>query len=153
MGLQVGGIRPWGQPLLFCSTIFWLSMAWVEPGHASLGGCWILAQHGMGGACLCAGFWLSMAWVEPGHASLGGCWHGLQIAPTPCHVTSQLPFSSPAEALLGAGRSPGWARERFRRIKLLKKIPGTLIHKTKLFFRTKRKLFCKTWCFTAESAG
>merc|ERR1712039_424160 len=32
---------------------FWLSMAWVEPGHASLGGCWILAQHGMGGAWPC----------------------------------------------------------------------------------------------------
>merc|ERR1712190_240421 len=95
------------------------------------------AQHGMGGAWPCfawrvldsgsawlgrspamlrlegAGFWLSMAWVEPGHASLGGCWHVAQIAPTPGHVTSQLPFSSPAEALLGAGSSPGWARERF----------------------------------------
>merc|ERR1712061_857832 len=129
---------------------FWPSMAWVEPGHASLGGCWILAQHGMGGAWPCfawrvlarcsdrsdlrprhepatfqfagrgpagswpfsilvqhgmgetwpcfawgVGFWLSMAWVEPGHASLGGCWHGAQIAPTPGHVTSQLPGSRP----------------------------------------------------------
>merc|ERR1712242_140560 len=66
-----------------------------------------------------AGFWLSMAWAEPGHASLGGCRHGAQIAPTPGYVTSQLPFSSPAEAVLGAGRSPGWAGERFRRMKLL----------------------------------
>merc|ERR1712187_180195 len=32
---------------------FWLSMAWAEPGHASFGGCWILAQHGMGGAWPC----------------------------------------------------------------------------------------------------
>merc|ERR1712061_228555 len=55
-----------------------------------------------------AGFWPSMAWVEPGHASLGGCWHGAQIAPTSGHVTSQLPFSLPAEALLGAGRSQFW---------------------------------------------
>merc|ERR1711879_93310 len=65
----------------------------------------------------------------------GSAWHGWSLAMLclegagtvfrslrpPCHVTSQLPFSSPAEALLGAGRSPGWARERFRRIKLLGK--------------------------------
>merc|ERR1712151_668418 len=70
---------------------FWLSMAWVEPGHASLGGCWILARHGMGGA------WPCFAW---------GCWYGAQIAPTPGHVTSQLRFSSSAEVLLVAG----WAR-------------------------------------------
>merc|ERR1712187_993291 len=66
---------------IWLSTILWLSMAWVEPGHTSLGGCWILAQRGMGGACLRAGFWLSMARVEPGHASLEGAgtvWRSLR---------------------------------------------------------------------------
>merc|ERR1712217_858046 len=29
---------------IWLSTGFWLSLAWVVPGHASLGGCWILAQ-------------------------------------------------------------------------------------------------------------
>merc|ERR1712039_869523 len=90
-------------------------LAVLDSGSAWHG--WSLAMLRLEGA----GFWLSMAWVEPGHASLGGCWHGAQIAPTPGHVTSQLPGSSPAEALLGAGRSPGWARERLRRIKLLGK--------------------------------
>jgi len=36
----------------------------------------------------------------------------------------------------------------------LNTVPGTLIHKTKLFFkRVKRKLFCKNWRFKDESAG
>merc|ERR1712039_196447 len=41
---------------IWLSTGFWLSLASVVPGHASLGGCWILAQHGMGGA------WPCLAW-------------------------------------------------------------------------------------------
>merc|ERR1712151_1382430 len=40
---------------------FWLSMAWVEPGHASLEGCWILASHGMGGALPCFA-WRVWSW-------------------------------------------------------------------------------------------
>merc|ERR1711920_656300 len=87
---------------------------------ASFGGGWFLAQHGMGGA------WPCFAWRV---LDSGSAWHGwslamlrlkgngAQFAPTPSHVTSQLPVSSPAEALLGAGRSPGWARELFRRRK------------------------------------
>merc|ERR1711920_8502 len=49
---------------------FWLIMAWAEPCHASLGGCWILAQHGMGGARPC------FAWRV---LDSGSAWHGWSL--------------------------------------------------------------------------
>merc|ERR1712217_409488 len=56
---------------IWLSTGFWLSLASVVPGHASLGGCWILAQHGMGGA------WPCFAWRV---LDSGSAWDGWSLA-------------------------------------------------------------------------